>query len=397
MQYAYNNLLKERNELELNASAFYDASYTDEYQNALSNSLTSQAAYNKSMAALQGNLVVTAEGTGKSLLGVSEKSKEYSFTMQQLAEQDSGYDSVFRQKTREAYQFQADPLDLFGGVANEKAYIDAYNNASKGVNVALESMGKTSADMSNFSQEQWSDFYILLDEGGYIVDEGTKNLISTMRTAQEEYQSSLEQMKEVIKDVAGELGNDLSDSLISAMQNGTDAMLEFEDGFNDVLIRMAQSSAQQMFFQGLFDTLQQEMADSFDAGSANYDMNWQDDLLRFRSNLPDAIKGAQEFFNAVDSELQSIGLQGITGESPIDTSSNTVVGAIRQEITEQTGSELVGRAGAIMLSNEEIRTNSYQMLEYATQNLVLMNKIVTNTDYLPEIAANTKKTAEALR
>ena len=396
IQAAYNKLLEERNQLELNASAFYDATYTDQYQNALANSLTAQEAYNKSMASLQGNLVITAEGTGKSLLGVSEKSKEYSFTMQELAEQNSGYDSVFRQKTREAYQFQADPLDLFGGVANEEAYIDAYNNASKGVNLALESMGKTSGDMANFSQEEWSDFYTLLDSGGYIADEGTRNLIATMKTAQDEYQSALEQMKQVIKDVAGELGNDLSDSLISSMQNGTDALLEFEGGFNDVLVRMAKATAQQRFFQGLFDTLQQEMSDSFDVDSANYDANWQDDLLRFRANLPDAITGAQEFFKAVDSELQAIGLQGITGENELGTTSTTV-GAIRQEITEQTGSELVGRVGAIMLSNEEIRINSYEMLEYATQNLVLMNKIVTNTDFLPEIAANTKKTADALR
>jgi len=49
-----------------------------------------------------------------------------------------------------------------------------------------------------------------------------------------------------------------------------------------------------------------------------------------------------------------------------------------------------------MMSNQIIANNSGEHLEFAMNHLVALNKIVVNTDYLPEIAANTKKTYEKL-
>lgn len=71
-------------------------------------------------------------------------------------------------------------------------------------------------------------------------------------------------------------------------------------------------------------------------------------------------------------------------------------GRISQQITEETGTILAGRIGALVLSNEKLLLNSNDMLDYAIQNLVYMKAIKENTDYLPQIADNTRKTYEKL-
>ena len=74
----------------------------------------------------------------------------------------------------------------------------------------------------------------------------------------------------------------------------------------------------------------------------------------------------------------------------------SLAGQIQQAITEETGSVLVGRMGAIMQSNERIANFSADALEFAVQNLVYLKQIKLNTDSLPAIEENTRKTFEKL-
>jgi len=244
--------------------------------------------------------------------------------------------------------------------------------------------------MANFSKEDWVEFYTILDEGGYIVDEGTKSLVNGMREAQEAYTQALEDMKNIISTIAGDLGTALGDSIVDAVANGTDALDDFEKSLNKVFLEMAKAEMNALFFQGMFDQLQTEMEESMAGG----DQDWQDDLLRFYEKLPSAIEGAESFMTDFDQQLKDLGFEGIR-DGGSDTNLSTA-GQISQSITEKTGTILAAHFGAVRLSNERIYNNSEEMLDLGVQNLVTLNKIKENTDYLPEIAANTKKTAKAI-
>ena len=69
---------------------------------------------------------------------------------------------------------------------------------------------------------------------------------------------------------------------------------------------------------------------------------------------------------------------------------------VAQQITEQTGTELVGRVNAIMLGVEKMSIATDRAYELSVKKLAILSRIGDNTDYLPEIAANTRKTADSL-
>jgi TP901 family phage tail tape measure protein len=383
-----NRLLQDRARLELNQSAFLSANYKDAYQLALTSLRDNERTISQTLEALGQNITLTATGAGESWLGLNKVTEEYSFTLDQII---NGWDDLNQIQTRGTLTNILDPVDLFGAAADSDAMIDAYENVVAGFNGALESMGKTAADMANFSQEEWLDFYTILDEGGFVVDQASKQLVNSLREAQEEYIAALEEMRQIIRDVAGSLGNALGDALVDSIQNGTDALETFKESLNDVFIEMAKAEINSLFFQGLFDTLQDEMEASM---GLQGDQNWQDDLLRFYDRLPNAIENSEDFLREFDRQLQELGFEGLTGDTADEDLSTA--GQIRQAITEETGTLLAGHMGAMRLSNERIANNSFDILDLAVQNLLTLNKIKENTDYLPEIAENTKKTVQRL-
>lgn len=389
-----NELLRERETLELNQSAFLAPNYKDVYSQAGKQLQDAQKTIDDSLAGLRDGLVLTATGEGESWFGLNKTAEEYSFTLDQII---NGWEDATSTENLGNVANLFDPLDLFGSAASADAMADSFDQVKNAFHNTLRSMGKVAADTANFSADEWTDFYTLLDEGGYIVEDGTKQLVNGLKEAQEAYTAALEQMRDVISGIAGSLGTSLGDSLVSSIQNGTDALDGFRASLNDVFIEMAKAEVNSLFFQSLFDNLQEEMEISMTGGG---DQNWQDDLLRFYDKLPKAIDGAESFLTDFDAELQKIGFEGLTGgiEEVIEEEDKdlSAAGKISQAITEKTGSELVGRLGAIMLSNERLVLFSQDALDYAVQNLVVLNKIKENTDYLPEIADNTRKTYEQL-
>lgn len=381
-----NRLLREREKIELESSAFINAFYKDRYSLAQESLRDSEELFSSSLQALNQGITLTAEGYGEGLLGLSSASKEFSFTLDEII---NGAKRIDNLSLNEDLANIFDPIGLFGGAAESDAAKDAYNQIVSAVNAGLKSMGKTAADMANFSSEEWADFYTILDEGGYIADEGSKALVNSMKEAQEAYQQALDEMKAIITEVAGSLGDALGDSIVNAITNGTDALQDFEKELNKVLINMAKAEINQLFFKSMFDQLQKEMEESMTEG----DQDWRDDLLRFYDKLPSAIDGATEFMSEFDRQLQELGFEGLGGEGGI---AQSTAGQIQQAITEETGTILAGHIGAVRLSNERIANYNEDMLDLAVQKLVTLNKIKENTDYLPEIALNTKKTYQKL-
>lgn len=383
-----NRLVRERQEMELNRSAFLDANYKDRYNLALQQLDDSEAAINSSLEALSQNFVLTATGHGESWLGINKTAEEYSFTLAQILDQSDTLSGVELGGTISNI---LDPADIFGGAASGEAYQDAFKQVKSAFESTLKSMGKTAADMAEFSKEEWVEFYTILDESGYIADEGTKALVEGMKEAQEAYTEALDTMRAIISEIAGSLGDALGDSLVDSIANGTDALDNFKKSLNDVFIEMAKAQVNSLFFQSLFDNLQDEMEASMGTGG---DQDWQDDLLRFYDELPGAIDNAENFLRDFDAGMQELGFDGITGGDGGDDRS--VGGRIAQQITEETGSELVGRLGAIMISNQMLVNQNEDIMDYAIQNLIYMKQIAEFAAYLPDIADNTKKTYEKL-
>jgi tape measure domain-containing protein len=384
-------LKHEQAEADLNQSAFIDPTSMDQYQLQVDKMKDANNALNNSVGALFGNAVFTAHGSAKRKL-FGTKEGDYSFTMADILGKNApqllggegiddalfgtGFIDVFNNTKGDLFKTFAqvtDPLGLFTGKADAKAANNALGKLGQAFDDTLKAMGKTSADVASMSASEWVDFYSLMEKGGYVTDEGTKKLIANVKASAEEYKAAMEEMKKIISDVAGNLGDSLSESLVTAFENGTDAAEAFKGSVNDILNSLFMSELQSRFFKGYFDSLQADMDASMKQGG---DGEWSDDLQKFFTNITPAIGTASDMMKKYDEQMEAIGYKGFNNEKT--TSSNgSLTGAVKG-VSEETASVISGQMNAI-------RINQAESVKMMNQQVAYMGEIAANTRYLQSI------------
>lgn len=378
MEAEINNLRRERARQELYQSAFLDPTFKKQYESALDVMGDSKKQMDEALGTLMKNAVFTAEGSAKRRL-MGTKTDDYSFSISQIlgdymAEYGGqGWQDLIlgtwnvglnNNSFKDFAMGLLDPAGIFGGYADRKAKGNALDKLRDAFNDTFTAMGKTSADIARMSSEEWADFFSLMDEMGYITDEGTKRMVQNAKAAAEEYAQAMEEMKGIIKDIAGELGTRLEASLVNAFKNGTDAAEDFKDVVNDVLQAMMMNDLVTPYFQKYFDKLQEEMDASIKGG----DGEWSDDLTRFSEGITKAIPGAVDMMEKMDKAMKEAGFKGFAGGAAAAAS---LSGAIKG-VSEETASILAGQMNAMRINQAE--------------SLRLMNE---SARYWAEIAANT--------
>ncbi len=196
------------------------------------------------------------------------------------------------------------------------------------------------------------------------------------------------QIKEVISELSGSLGTDLKAVLVDAFVSGENAAIKMGDTVEKVLENILSSLIFNAVFQKAFDDLEQQMANSFDIGG---DGNWVDDFARFF----DAASGLTDEFNAAMAAAQAEAANfGFDVFSPDSTESQQgLQGAIRRDLTEETGSELTG----LFRNQYDITKRMFEITEayYEKEKLhhsSILNLIAINT----KIEKNTANTVGQL-
>ncbi len=394
-----NEIRRERAEMELNSSAFLDPSYKQEFSNALQTAKESEQLLNDSLSGLFGSAVFSSKGKAKRRL-FGTKTGTYEFTMEQLlgdyvtsyAGEGAGdllpllTGSVGGIATGQLFNggsFQdiigglLDPMGVFGGYADSKAQQNALDNLRDSFDDTLTKMGKTSADIADMTAQDWVDFYSIMEEAGHITDEGTKEMVANAKAASEEYAQAMEDMKAVISDVAGQLGDNITDSLVSAFENGTDAAEAFKSSINDVLKAMFMENLRTSMFQSYFDKLQQEMNASMDGG----DGDWSDDLTNFFSEIEPAIGQAEEAMKAWDKQMEATGYDGFGSDGR-----QAQTGGLAQA-SQDSIDELNGRVMAISGNVYKINEGTMQLINLEQEALLVNRTITAQLDVIAENTA----------
>lgn len=360
---AINKIYEDRNELIKESSILLDSLYKDDYNNAFKSSTDSLALFTKSLDALKSGALITGTGKTAGFFGIGAKDKDFNFNINDILNYILGTGGL-------------------PGNHNDVTKRDAFLGAVGSINKVLDSMGKTIDDVANFSTDEWLDFLTIVEASGKLTEETTKQLFSEAKNALEDYKNALENMRDIISDFAGSLGGDLQDALVSAFKSGEDAALSFKDSVSSVLQNLFLNELINSTFKSHFEKLQAEMESSFGLGG---DQSWIDDIKRFSENISPQFQLALDAMDAFNEELISQGFTGFNGNDENEKSGLT--GAIRREITEETGSELLGLfRGTYDLAKQhfEIHKKHFD----TSNNLVSISQ---------EIANNTAKTVFELQ
>lgn len=200
-----------------------------------------------------------------------------------------------------------------------------------------------------------------------LVNEETRGLLENTLAWQEQMEAAREQIRGVIEDLAGGLGNDLRTALVDAFQSGESAAIAMGDTISNVLENIISQLIFDQIFAEQFRLLEEQMEDSFAAGG---DGTWVDDFQRFFQQS----QGLTDEFNNALSEARDIAENaGFDVFGSTNSNRGGMSGAI-QNITEDTANILEGYMNAI-------RLDTRQGVLIAEQSSIYLSEIAQNTRY----------------
>jgi hypothetical protein len=219
-----------------------------------------------------------------------------------------------------------------------------------------------------------------LDTNTQITDEQRKQ-IQNVIDLKESYDSAMEAIDAEIKDTFGGLYDSLSDALVSAVENGTDAWKDFKDAGYDVLQQLGKKLMMELFFNKKFEALTKQLEDSYGTGDAEAIAEAQAAILQgFFTDIKGSMAGAEDFLKQWDEQMAAMGFSTEDTQNPL---SGAIKGA-----SEETVSILSGYANAI-------RIQQIESIQVMRNQLISLNKIETNTAKLTNILDVLTKMSES--
>lgn len=213
-----------------------------------------------------------------------------------------------------------------------------------------------------------------------LVNEETKQILENILAWEKALEEARAQIKEVITELTGNLSGDLKANLVDAFVSGENAALKMGQTVEKVLENIISSFIFNQIFSDTFDELEKQMAASMDLGG---DSNWVDDFARFFSSAGTLTDDFNAAMAAAQAEAANFGFDVF---NPDNAAQQSGAGGIRRDITEETGSELLG----LFRGQYDITRNLFRITEeyYAAERsnygsilqLIAINtRIETNT------------------
>ena len=220
---------------------------------------------------------------------------------------------------------------------------------------------------------------VLLDTNNQLNDEA-KRQIQEVIDLYDQMKEAEEAFKDYLTDTFGDVGSSLGDSIITAFEDGTDAMENWADSFETVLKNLAKQLMTTLFFQKHFKQLEEDLTKIYDdyGDDSNRVGSEVTSLLgRFFSNMGGVVDEASDWYKNFVDQAGKYGFD-LSGEDEGTTQSGKA-GAF-QTMSQDTGTKLEGlfTANGMRLANIEVLLADVQFGIYMIG------------DRLAEISENTK-------
>lgn len=220
-----------------------------------------------------------------------------------------------------------------------------------------------------------------------------KEALQSMIDLYDQAEAAFQEVKDYLTGIFGDLGNTMSDALVDAFKNGSDAA----EAFGKSVAEMLESLGQQMIFSTLFSGIIQQANDKMLEVMTNQSLTEEQKFNQYIAILDamtDGILGQQDNYNDLMEKYQQMAAnKGVTlfeGETPTREASSKGIATASQESVD----ELNGRATAIQGHTFSIAENTKLVLTTVNAILKSVLNIESNTNDLPQrmaaIESNTK-------
>lgn len=215
------------------------------------------------------------------------------------------------------------------------------------------------------------------------LSDANRELLQSLVNDWETYEEAVGAVNDYLQDIFGELGNTLTDALVDAFENGTDAADSFVESVGQAMRKLAKdmiysSTLGQAFedAQRRFDEINREKGLSDEERFAK----WSDAMQQLVSDA----MGQQEDFNRLWAEFRRIAAEaGLSIDDVQGTTQSGKAGAVNT-VTQEAFSRVEGLVTSIQIHEANVdKAVEEGIVPVLGRSLEALNRIRINTDTLP--------------
>lgn len=210
------------------------------------------------------------------------------------------------------------------------------------------------------------------------LDDATKQIVDNWDEIKKKAEEAEEQMRQNFSDLAGDIGDQLSDTLVDAFRNGDlySAVDDFHGKMTSTIEDIVSQLVFSAVFKDLFNELEKRFNDSFKEGG---DQSITDDLIWFDKIYKGSLDKYKEAMDQAKAELEGQGYNAWSSDTRTGTSKGIA------NASQDSVDELNGRATAIQGYTYNIQENTAALVRHSASMLEHLSGIRDNTARLEAI------------
>lgn len=200
----------------------------------------------------------------------------------------------------------------------------------------------------------------------------------------ETYEEALTAVRDYLQDIFGDLGSTLTDALVDAFENGTDAADTFADSVGQALRSLAKDMIYSSTLGKVFEDAQKriEKVMQSDLSDEERFAQWSETMKSLVSGVMDQ----QDDFNRLWEEFRRIAKEnGFSIDEEAGTSQQSGKAGAIQTVTQDSFSRVEGLVTSVQIHSAKIDENIEGIVPVLKGSLEAMNAIRENTEPIPQI------------
>lgn len=200
----------------------------------------------------------------------------------------------------------------------------------------------------------------------------------------ETYEETLTAVRDYLQDIFGDLGSTLTDALVDAFENGTDAADTFADSVGQALRSLAKDMIYSSTLGKVFEDAQKRIEEVMQSDLSDEERfaQWSETMKSLVSDAMDQ----QDDFNRLWEEFRRIAEEnGLSIDEEAGTSQQSGKAGAIQTVTQDSFSRVEGLVTSVQIHSAKIDENIEGIVPVLKGSLEAMNAIRENTEPIPRI------------
>lgn len=200
----------------------------------------------------------------------------------------------------------------------------------------------------------------------------------------ETYEEALTAVRDYLQDIFGDLGRTLTDALVDAFENGTDAADTFADSVGQALRSLAKDMIYSSTLGKVFEDAQKRIEEVMQSDLSDEERfaQWSETMKSLVSDAMDQ----QDDFNRLWEEFRRIAKEnGLSIDEEAGTSQQSGKTGAIQTVTQDSFSRVEGLVTSVQIHSAKIDENIEGIVPVLKGSLEAMNAIRENTEPIPRI------------